>query len=585
MNRSARWAIAGLLLLMVGSPLATLFRHHLSLDVLASIRHDADRLTPQLISTLSLMLLVVALSVPAGASQAFAMRRPGVRGRRWLGAAVLAGLFVPLPVWAVSWQIILGEWLPPLALEPGEVAWRPWTLGLLPAAWIHAIAAWPWAIAIVWLALRTSNPALDDEASQTGGPRGVFRWVTMPKLAWAVLAAACFIGMQAGTEIAITDAMMVRTFAEEVYTQMVVRSTGLGGAIAATIPVWLGSALALALVARFGMKRFRAVGADLRLAPSREGDFSISNTLLAWSPIALYLGLPVGALFWKTASGGNFAGRMEKLIRTEWLTLLDSLAAALLAGAFTASLAWLACAAAGRSPRFRIALFVGGLLLIAVPGPLVGFAIKEATVEIVVAERSILQALEFDPEFPPLRSMLYDQPSPIPGIWSSCLRFFPLACALLAVAMQRIPKSLVETAEAEASNRSGPLRRVIAPLTARSFLIVAVATAALAFGEVSAGKLAQPPARGVAVLRLFDQMHYGAESSVAGFCLLQLVATWGILCVLVGLIPERTPRISPAEILHPEVRPCRASRTLRRRPPSENSCSPRPTPASSLSAS
>jgi ABC-type spermidine/putrescine transport system permease subunit II len=99
----------------------------------------------------------------------------------------------------------------------------------------------------------------------------------------------------------------------------------------------------------------------------------------------------------------------------------------------------------------------------------------------------------------------------------------------------RIPRSLVEMAVAEGRHPFGIWRRAIAPLTARAYLIVAIATSALAFGEVSAGKLAQPPARGVSVLRLFDQMHYGAESTVAGFCLLQLAATWGILWVLVGL--------------------------------------------------
>lgn len=153
----------------------------------------------------------------------------------------------------------------------------------------------------------------------------------------------------------------------------------------------------------------------------------------------------------------------------------------------------------------------------------------------------MLHALDLHPDFPPLRSLLYDQPSPIPGIWAACLRFLPLAGALMAVAMQRIPNALVETAVIERRRFGGLGRWVIAPLTARAFLMVAIATAALAFGEVSAGKLAQPPARGVSVLRLFDQMHYGAESGVAGFCLLQSAATWGILCVLVGLIPERTP--------------------------------------------
>ena len=180
-------------------------------------------------------------------------------------------------------------------------------------------------------------------------------------------------------------------------------------------------------------------------------------------------------------------------------------------------------------------------MLVALPGPILGFALKQATVELVSAEQSVLRSLDLHPDFPPLRSLLYDQPSPLPGIWVAALRFFPLACGMLAVAMARIPKSLLETAAAERRSAFSLWRWVIAPLTARAFLMTALAVAALAFGEVSAGKLAQPPARGVFVLRLFDQMHYGAESTVAGFCLLQLAVTWGILCLLVGLKPERTP--------------------------------------------
>ena len=186
-------------------------------------------------------------------------------------------------------------------------------------------------------------------------------------------------------------------------------------------------------------------------------------------------------------------------------------------------------------------IFGLGLLLLALPGPLLGFAIKQATVELVLAERSLLRTFNLAPEFPPLRSLLYDQPSPVPGIWVCVLKFFPLACGIMAAAMRRVPKSLVETATVEGRTGFSLWRWVIAPLTARAFLFAVLAIAALAFGEVGASKLAQPPARGVFILRLFDQMHYGAESTVAAFCLLQLATTWGILFLLIWLKPERTP--------------------------------------------
>ena len=534
---------------ILGFPFSVLVLRHLSFDSFTLIWTDPEPFGRLLANTFALMTLVMVLAVPPGAAFAFALTSRGVRGRRWLGTGVLACLFVPLPVWAVSWQILFGELLPPLALEPGDVAWRPWKLGMLPAAWIHSVAAVPWAAGTVWIALQTSDPTLEEEARQTGGPRGHLRWVLLPRLVPALALAAAWVALQAGTEIAVTDAMMVRTFAEEVYTQMVVRSSGLGGAIAATAPVWLGTVFALGLLARLSLRRFAHSIQTVRLGMVDRGRATLRATLLAWIPFVLYLGLPVGALVWKAAGGGvlpapsgaEFGLRLEKVVRTEWPTLLDSLAAAALAGVFTAGLAWIACALGFGAPRFRAALLIACLVLVAMPGPILGFALKEATVELVSAERSVLRALDIPLDFPPLRSLLYDQPSPIPSVWVAAIRFFPLACGLLAVAMGRVPKSLIETAAAERRGVLSLWRWAVAPLTVRAFLMTALAVAALALGEVSAGKLAQPPARGVFILRLFDQMHYGAESTVAGFCLLQLLVTWGILCVLVGLKPERTP--------------------------------------------
>ena len=534
--------------LLLGFPLCVLFRENLSWHSLGLVRQGIDSFDGPLANTFSLIALVILLTVPTGTVYALLVCHPGVRGRRGLGACVVAGLFVPLPVWAVSWQIVFGDWLPPPTLEPGQVAWRPWKLGLLPAAWIHAVAAWPWVVAIIWIVLRTGDRSLEDEARQTGGWWGLFRWVVAPRLAWAVLLAATVVGMQAGTEIAVTDAMMVRTVAEEVYTQMVVRGAGLEGAIAATVPVWLGKAVGLAYFARLALRRFRTSSWDSSLAPKLRARGSPTATAAAWAVVSLHLGIAIVALGWKAAGGGvrpepsfaEFGHRLDKALRTEWLVLIDSLAAALAAGAFTASLAWVTCGLAFGSARYRATILLFNLLLLALPGPLAGFAVKQATVALAVTEQSLLRTMDLHPEFPPLRSLLYDQPTPVPGIWVCALRFFPLACGMMAVALQRIPRSQLENAAVEGRSGVDVWRWVLAPHTARPFLLAALAVAALAFGEVSASKLAQPPSRGVFVLRLFDQMHYGAESTVAALCLLQMAATGLILVGLIGLRTERT---------------------------------------------
>ena len=542
-----RLVFIGILGMFLAFPVALLFWQNLSWQTAQLVWLESD-FAALLFNSSALIAAVAMVAVPSGTAVGYWMQRPNVGGRRTLIVGVLTCLFVPLPVWAVSWQIIFGEWLPPLTLEPGDVAWRPWKLGLLPAAWIHAVASLPWVAGIAWLSLQTTNPALEEEALQTAGPRGLFRWVMLPRLAWAMFVSTVVVGLQVGTEIAVTDAMMVRTFAEDVYTQMVVRSSGLGGAIAATVPVWLGAALTLAVIARWGLRHFRISPDSIRLAPRATRVRSVRATLFIWVPFVTYFGLPLGALVWKTAGGGvqqpsfsEFGQRLEKAVRTEWVTLLDSSASAAITGVVTASLAWIACALGFGSPRYRTVIFGLGLLLLALPGPLLGFAIKQATVELVLAERSLLRTFNLAPEFPPLRSLLYDQPSPVPGIWVCVLKFFPLACGIMAAAMRRVPKSLVETATVEGRTGFSLWRWVIAPLTARAFLFAVLAIAALAFGEVGASKLAQPPARGVFILRLFDQMHYGAESTVAAFCLLQLATTWGILFLLIWLKPERTP--------------------------------------------
>ena len=77
----------------------------------------------------------------------------------------------------------------------------------------------------------------------------MFRWVLRPRVAASAAAAACWVAVQAFTETTVTDVMMVRTFAEEVYFQLVASPDAVPAAVAVTLPVWgLSAAVAVWLM-------------------------------------------------------------------------------------------------------------------------------------------------------------------------------------------------------------------------------------------------------------------------------------------------------------------------------------------------
>jgi ABC-type spermidine/putrescine transport system permease subunit II len=79
--------------------------------------------------------------------------------------------------------------------------------------------------------------------------------------------------------------------------------------------------------------------------------------------------------------------------------------------------------------------------------------------------------------------------------------------------------------DAAAVDGIGRWGAVYGPLTGPAFVRAGLAVAALALGEVSAGKLVQPPAAPAYILRVFDQMHYGTDSTVAALALVQIAAS------------------------------------------------------------
>ena len=503
---------------------------------------EADRIGGLAMNTLMLAAIASVIAVPLGVFIALVLERVRVPGAGVLRVFVLIGLFVPLPIYAVAWQVILGTWLPPLSLAPGELAWRPWSQGLLPAGWVHGMAGLPWVVWIVSAGLRKADRVLEEDALLTGGPRAVLRSVLLPRAMLAAIVAWGWVVVQATTEIPVTDAMMVRTFAEEVYTQLVGATDGYSSAVIVVIPAWIAAVgIGGVLIQRtnrvFGPPPTEAGRPlELRLAKMHQ----IPCVVAVWLIVAMMAALPFAALVWKAGGGSSRVGwdgltlltELRKVVRTDGLVLGLSVLGAIGSGVIAAGLAWLAAWLACHSRWFGRGLFALCVILAVTPGPLVGLGLKEAIGHLVDAEEWAMNQAGVTLEFPPLRSALYDQPSPVPALWAAVVRLFPVAVVVLWPAVRAIPRDLSDAAKLDGFGTIGEWRYVVIPLTTPAFVQAALAVTALSLGEVSAGKLVNPPFRPAYILRLFDQMHYGTDSTVAALCLLQIAVTV-LLAILV----------------------------------------------------
>src|SRR5262249_41421667 len=222
-----------LLLAVFGLPLALPLTQLLPRGSCAASA-DAGRILELLVNPVGLGALTLAPVLPPGVPLAILLYRTDLPGRRLFRSVLAVALFVPLPLFALAWQ------------SAGGGGWRPWTQGLLPAAVVHAAAALPWVVWLLGLGLSRVEPELEEDASTATSLGRVLWLVSLRRSAPAIGLAILWVVLQTAGEITVTDLAVVRTFAEEVYTQFVTGGRdALGRAVAVALPA---SVLAIIVV-------------------------------------------------------------------------------------------------------------------------------------------------------------------------------------------------------------------------------------------------------------------------------------------------------------------------------------------------
>jgi iron(III) transport system permease protein len=327
----------------------------------------------------------------------------------------------------------------------------------------------------------------------------------------------------------------VRTFAEEVYTQFASpdplspdtdRGNGLPRAVAVAVP----PALLIGLLAAFAVwrweRRLPPLTATIqpfvliRLGKWRWPVFSLMALLFV-----IVIGIPIFSLIRQTglsAFGEQWSSNvarqsLERAIHSQRGLILRSLSWAALTGMGVSCLALLGCWLARDRRWLRGALLVLLILAWTMPGPVIGIGLKEA-----INRLMDLEELVSGGHVTIIQSLFYNGPSPLPVMWATAVRFFPIAIALLWPAVRAVPRELVEAARVDGASPIRELRLAIIPAIVPAFLRAVLAVTALSLGELSASKLVETPGRLTLAQWIFNQMHYGVERNLAAMCLVLL---------------------------------------------------------------
>ena len=480
------------------------------------------RLLGLLKNTFLLSAASAAIAVPLGTILGIVIFRCNLRFARFWQAIVLLSMFMPLYIYAASWNATFGQF--------GIIPMNPWLAGWTGGILVHAIAAIPWVTMITGIASLNADPTLEEQALLYGGPRAAIQRVTVPFIAPSIAASFLWVLVVVSGEMTVSDIYRIRTYAEEVFINYQLDNF----TIAPVFQPWTdrGEDISIGLwqqVMFVGLMIVFAVTMINQLLPivhkptSRKAvQFALGKMQLPVMGfvallVFLVMGLPLMSLLFKSGAAFDgtevrwtFASFFQNIVDLKdeigtfgWsyvlagLTVLFAVPPAILLG-------WLA-----RRPGFFNTL---PALIVAS----IGFALPGPTIALFL----IVMLDQPDMFYSDLTIWLYDRTFFAPAL-AVAIRVVPICILICWAGCRQISEKLIEQSSLLGK---GPLKRfcwfgVVANWKAivASILIASV----YGFGDLTASNLLIPPGQGVDTIprSVFGSIHAGVDNKVAITCL------------------------------------------------------------------
>jgi iron(III) transport system permease protein len=476
--------------------------------VLTSLAGELPRLRWLLVMTAVLAAGSLLLAVPLGTAVAVAAFRLRIPCRQPTWLLLTAAAATPLALYAGAWQ----AWVGPYGLvDPGRLTNR-FDVRLLQAVAIHGLAAVPWVAGIVGMGLLLSDRNLEDPGRLEVSNGRVLSHITLPLTRPALVFATLFALASPLTDMTVTDLYRIRTFAEEVYTEVEERSNP---HVSAVGNLALAAVLAAALAV---LSRRRTPG----LVPARMVFLPVDRSTVGWlivgttaliATVVPFFGLgwqlgltadPVTRKLWWSADVATvILGRTAAIAGDVVVeSLLLATAASLVASTAGFLIAWRVRWSGRTLGRIVVTLLVW---LVVLPGPILAFGLIE-----------LLQR----PEIVAWGHYLYDSRALV--VYVQSVRVLPFVAAVWMAAMDRLDGSLFDSAALEGAGPWPLINGIALPMLRPVAGLAFAVGAALALTELPASKIVAPPGVDLFMLSVFSLLHNGTINEQAALCLVLL---------------------------------------------------------------
>lgn len=491
-----------------------------------------------LVATIQLIVVSVAIAGILGLVTAWAasMLEPAGRWARKLFVASMVGaLAMPLILHAAAWEATAGKfgWLP--LTQTGSRSFGAFG-GLVAAGWIHGLVGTAIVALATWYGTGAAPRSVLEQSRLDTGPVGAWWRLRLPMAMPWLVASLLGVAALAATEMTVVDLYGFRTLADEFYLFYAADPTTASVVMTCVMPTAIGGLFMLSLAA---MRRRLITTASYQRAsaivepPPRYVRWSAIVVTTAVSLLVVLIpviGLVIKAghqvqVINETVSVSWSLQRCWETLRSAPLLFADeyrwTILLAMLAGALAMALAW-PLAAWGRTHRRAGRIIdAASLLLILVPGPVVGLAVVYL----------------FQMDVPGFRA-LYQQ-TLVPTVLALQFRAAPAAYWIVRTGYRGIGDEVFWTAKLDVSW----IRRVWwidRPLLWRSLTAAFLASAVVASGDVPATLPVVPPGVSTVGTRLFGLLHSGARYQEASLALWYVGAVILIALLWLGRRSRRT---------------------------------------------
>ena len=409
---------------------------------------------------------------------------------RWL-IIVLAP--IPPYIHALAWTSTIytvNTWLQNIGLPALPVQ------GWVTVWWIQLMSLAPIAIGLALIGLKSVEPAIIDSARMLRSDiAGLFR-VILPLAAPALLAGGGVLFLLSLLDYSVPSLVNLNVYSLEIFAEFSANNQPVRALLLA-FPL-LVIAIAVILVSLSPLRN-AAQSSSWRVPNWKVGPvWPKWLVFLQWLALIVLLGQIVVPLVSLTTAVGTLSGMAttinlahKEIIFTLWISVIVALICLPIAYAVAREMVY--------SRRWEKLIWLVVITPLAIPPSLIGIGL------ITIWNRS----------FP---IQVYG--TSLMPILAGIARFAPFAVMVIAAQLRSINPLLIDAARILQTNRWQTWKQIWLPMLMPGLLAAAGIVFVLTTGELGATLLVAPPGQATLTIRIYNFLHYGASSVVAGLCLM-----------------------------------------------------------------